>query len=285
MTRLDQVRDFTGRRLDRSMPTLDGEHYVGSLLENVPFIADIESRADTTKLGRWQADYWWLSVVASAIYLVVLYTGNNFMKHREPYVLRKPLFLWNVGLAVFSILGALSVVPNLVHLFYRKGFIVSSCRTMVYHNPALSVWTILFALSKIVEFGDTFFLVVRKSRVPFLHWYHHITALMYSWYGLGGQQASGLWFGGMNYAVHSVMYSYFAVHSAGRRVPTWISKTITILQISQMFMGLAVNLAVYVALRRGQECEVNLTYFSTGMLMYGTYAVLFIQFFYTKYIK
>ena len=36
------------------------------------------------------------------------------MKDREPFNLRKPLVLWNVGLAVFSIVGMFGVVPNLI---------------------------------------------------------------------------------------------------------------------------------------------------------------------------
>ena len=267
------------------MPTLDGERYIGSLLQNVPFIGDIEKRVAVAEVKRWQTDYWTFSIVASVIYLVLLYVGKRYMEHREPYVLQKPLLLWNVGLAVFSVLGTLSCVPNLLHLFYKKGFVVSSCRTMMYDNSSILLWTLLFSLSKIVEFGDTFFLVVKKSQIQFLHWYHHATVLMYSWYGLGTQQANTLWFGGMNYAVHSLMYSYFAVRSAGKRVPNLVSKAITVLQIAQMFMGLVVNLAVYTAFRSGQECDVSFTFVYIGMFIYATYAILFVQFFYTKYIR
>lgn len=267
------------------MPTLDGEQYVGSFLQNVPFIRDVENRVDKGELQRWQTNYWSLSVVASVMYLILLYLGKRYMKYREPCVLQKPLFLWNVGLAVFSILGTLSSAPNLLHLLYRKGFIVSSCRAMLYDNSSLLLWSVLFALSKIVEFGDTFFLVVRKSPLQFLHWYHHITVLMYSWYGLGMRAANAHWFGSMNYAVHSLMYSYFAVRAAGWRVPMLISKAITFMQIAQMLMGLAVNLAVYAAFSSGQDCDVTYTYFYVGIFIYGSYTLLFTYFFYTKYVR
>ena len=32
-----------------------------------------------------------------------------------------------------------------------------------------------FAISKLVEYGDTVFLVLRKRPVTFLHWFHHTT--------------------------------------------------------------------------------------------------------------
>ena len=267
------------------MPTIEGEYYVGSLLEKIPFIANIEGRVDKAKLSRWQMDYWWLSVVASVIYLMLLYAGKKFMKHREPYNFRNALFLWNVGLAVFSIMGTLSCVPNLVHLLYRKGFVFSSCRTMMYDNSSLQLWNFFFGLSKIAEFGDTFFLVVRKSRVQFLHWYHHVTVLVLTWYGLGARQSNGHWFGAMNYAVHSVMYSYFAVYATGKKISPLISKLVTVLQIAQMFVGIAVNFAIYIAFQRGEVCDVNSTFLYMGSFIYGTYAFLFIKFYFAKYSK
>lgn len=33
------------------------------------------------------------------------------------------------------------------------------------------------------EFGDTWLLVLKKKPIIFLHWYHHMTVLLYSWHG------------------------------------------------------------------------------------------------------
>ena len=38
-----------------------------------------------------------------------------------------------------------------------------------------------------------------------LHSYHHITVLLYCWHSYASRISSGLWFGTMNYFVHSLM--------------------------------------------------------------------------------
>ena len=109
-------------------------------------------------------------------------------------------------------------------------------------NPPIGTWRNIFVFSKVFEFIDTAFLVLRKSSLQFLHWYHHITVLVYSWYVLSHSSiATRLWFASINYAIHTLMYSYFAVKSAGLYLPSQIALFITILQILQMFNGLFVN--------------------------------------------
>ena len=71
-------------------------------------------------------------------------------------------------------------------------------------------WTFMFVMSKVPELGDTIFIVLRKQPLIFLHWYHHITVLLYSWYSYSEYTAAARWFVTMNYLVHSVMYTYYA---------------------------------------------------------------------------
>lgn len=57
-------------------------------------------------------------------------------------------------------------------------------------------------LVQIPELGDTVFVVLRKKPLIFLHWYHHVTVLLYCWHSYYEQTTYGLYFISMNYTVH-----------------------------------------------------------------------------------
>ena len=63
---------------------------------------------------------------------------------------------------------------------------------------------------QVPELGDTIFIVLRKQKLIFLHWYHHITVLIYCWYSFSQYTAPARWFVVMNFIVHSIMYTYYA---------------------------------------------------------------------------
>ena len=65
-------------------------------------------------------------------------------------------------------------------------------------------------LFQVPELGDTIFIVLRKQKLIFLHWYHHITVLIYCWYSFSQYTAPARWFVVMNFVVHSIMYTYYA---------------------------------------------------------------------------
>lgn len=146
------------------------------------------------------------------------------------------------------------------------------------------LWSWLFSLSKIIELGDTLFVVLRKAPLMFLHWYHHVTVLVYCWYSIKEVTEMGIWFGGMNYLIHTIMYSYYALKASGRRLPSIISQLITLLQITQMCLGVTLNI---ISLRKDETfgCDVryDLVYF--GLTIYGSYMILFGNFFYQRYIR
>ena len=60
---------------------------------------------------------------------------------------------------------------------------------ILFHVSGL--WVILMTLSKLVELGDTIFIVLRKQPLVFLHWYHHISTLIYCWNSYSEQTANG----------------------------------------------------------------------------------------------
>lgn len=208
------------------------------------------------------------------------------MTHRPAFKLKKALTIWNISLALFSIIGTLRTLPELLHVLHRFGFYHSVCSPSFIEDVKPSgFWTWMFALSKVPELGDTVFIVLRKQNLMFLHWYHHITVLLFTWFTYSEYTASGRWFVDMNYFVHSLMYSYYALKSLGFRVPKQMAMAITTSQIVQMVIGAYVIWYAYYRKSQGDACNVTQTSASFGLIMYLSYFVLFAQFFYTAYFS
>jgi len=143
----------------------------------------------------------------------------------------------------------------------------------------------MFVLSKLPEFGDTVFIVLRKQPLIFLHWYHHILTLLYCWYAFKEYNPSSRWFIVMNALVHSVMYSYYAFRAMKFRIPKFISIFITTSQISQMAVGCYVNFKTWQYKLAGISCSVSYENVTVSTLMYFSYFVLFVRFFYMSYLN
>uniref|UniRef100_A0A3Q2QGV5 Elongation of very long chain fatty acids protein n=1 Tax=Fundulus heteroclitus TaxID=8078 RepID=A0A3Q2QGV5_FUNHE len=148
------------------------------------------------------------------------------------------------------------------------------------------VFPVLMMIHKNISehLGDTAFVVLRKQKLIFLHWYHHITVLLYSWYSYKDMVAGGGWFMTMNYGVHALMYSYYAARAAGLRVPRPLAVLVTSAQILQMAMGLTVSALVYRWLPQG-DCPSRVDNVTWATLMYLSYLLLFSRFFYRTYLR
>uniref|UniRef100_A0A8C1Z965 Elongation of very long chain fatty acids protein n=1 Tax=Cyprinus carpio TaxID=7962 RepID=A0A8C1Z965_CYPCA len=192
----------------------------------------------------------------------------NKIKHSYPYY----------------IFGAIRTGGYMMNILMTKGLKQSVCDQSFYNGPVSKFWAYAFVLSKAPELGDTLFIVLRKQKLIFLHWYHHITVLLYSWYSYKDMVAGGGWFMTMNYLVHAVMYSYYALRAAGFKISRKFAMFITLTQITQMVMGCVVNYLVYSWMQQGQECPSHVQNIVWSSLMYLSYFVLFCQFFFEAYI-
>jgi len=233
----------------------------------------------------WTAENWWLPIGALLLYAFVVFAGPRIMKDREAFDLKTPLILWNLGLALFSAMGASRTVPQLLYNLSAFSFDDTVCNTprIMYGNGACGIWTYLFIYSKIPELVDTVFIVLRKRKLIFLHWYHHITVLLYCWHAYSTQAASGLYFVAMNYSVHAVMYGYYFL-AASKMVPKWFpTGLITLAQISQMFVGTGICIATFM-FSRTRTCDNDAANQAAGALMYASYLYLFVAFAIERYI-
>merc|ERR1711893_430864 len=160
--------------------------------------------------------------------------------------MRGALVLWNITLALFSIMGALRTWPEFLHVLSEHVIYHSLCiPSFIEKDRVAGYWTFMFVMSKVPELGDTVFIVLRKQPLIFLHWYHHITVLVYAWYSYSEYTAQARWFIAMNYTVHSFMYSYYALRAQQFHVPRPVAMVVTAVQIIQMVIGCFVNVWAY----------------------------------------
>ena len=151
----------------------------------------------------------------------------------------------------------------------------------------------LFMISKIPELIDTMFMVVRGRNIRFLHWYHHLTVLLYCWL-ITRTTYPGTPFSLLNAFVHSIMYYYYARTAQGVRPQ--FAKFITLIQLTQMVLGLLLSIAFgitwYLTKDHENSCDGGETMRKSGMLplvliataaMCASYFLLFAQFYLERY--
>lgn len=257
-------------------------------METEPYNATAYEFEKSFKHGQiWEfvSDNKMLSVWSSVAYVVVIFGGRWIMERKERYGLSNALALWSGMLAIFSVMGTVRMWPEIIHVLRYEGLHASACTLGYMEHPVTHFWTALFILSKIIELGDTVFIVLRKQPLIFLHWYHHITVLLYTWYSYIEQAAPGRWFICMNFGVHAVMYTYYALRAMKFRVPNQIRMVITLLQLIQMIVGCGINFYVYYAKSNGRQCFITYENIYYSFLMYFSYFVLFAKFFYDSYVS
>ncbi|KAF6017453.1 ELOVL6 [Bugula neritina] len=248
-------------------------------------VFEFEKSIDSGTLLQFVKNHYMLSVWSSLVYVVVIFGGQWIMQRKEKYGLSSALTLWSGMLALFSVIGTVRMWPEIIHVLRYEGLYHSSCVASYMEHPATQFWTGLFTLSKIIELGDTVFIVLRKQPLIFLHWYHHITVLLYTWYSFTEKSSHGRWFICMNFAVHAVMYSYYTLRAMKIRVPNQIRMLITMLQLIQMVIGCLVNFYVYSVKKQGRYCDISMRNIGYSFVMYLSYFVLFAKFFYDSYIN
>jgi len=232
-----------------------------------------------------------LPTAAICIYMVGAFFGRRYMQNRDPWQWRNQLACWNFGLSLFSWIGASRTIPqlifNLQNMSFRDNMCLPPDRT--YGVGSTGLWVQLFVLSKFPELFDTFFIVIHKKPLIFLHWYHHVTVLMYCWHSYVYESPSGIFFVAMNFSVHAIMYGYYFL-MAVKLKPKWLKANfITLAQISQMIVGVTVTISGFYYYAKEQSesesnCAITMDNNIGAFLMYGSYLFLFCQFYFGRFM-
>jgi elongation of very long chain fatty acids protein 6 len=229
----------------------------------------------------WAGKRWYYTIYISIVYVFIIFRLKSFMSNRAKYDLRLWLGLWNLFLSVFSIIGTYKLLPSLVYNLYNNGLDYVLCdKGFTYGSTGF--WTVAFGVSKLFELIDTLFIVFRKQPLILLHWYHHATVLIYCFFSTRYFSPSIFIFLTMNYFVHSIMYGYFALKVFRFNISKSVSKMITILQISQMFIGWYISYR-YIFVNIKHECLISMENLQFSMIMYFSYIILFSIFYFKTY--
>ncbi|CAG7723987.1 unnamed protein product [Allacma fusca] len=216
------------------------------------------------------------------LYLFSIYFGLKWMKHRPAYTLTRPLIFWNIGLALFSIICTLRGIPEALYNFSKPDRTFQVICVGLPHNYATSFWALLLVLSKVVEFGDTAFIILRKQKLIALHWFHHAATLWMCWIGYEYYETTGRAFF-VNAFVHSFMYSYYALKAMKIKIPRKISQALTTLQIVQLTLGMYIASATMYFLAQGRPCRMHFETVCMGGIIIGVFLVLFVRFYIDSY--
>ncbi|NWV13500.1 ELOV6 protein, partial [Ptilonorhynchus violaceus] len=232
---------------------------------------------------KWMEQNWQNTYIISFVYLILTFGIKHFMKEQRPFHLRAPLTLWSFSLALFSIIAACRVWKQMAFILLTKGFKQSVCSQSFYVHPVTKLWVCLFGLSKIIELGDTLFIVLRKKKLIFVHWYHHLSVVVLSWFAYTDMAAGFGWNAALNLSIHALTYSYYTVTAMGIRVPTSIAMIVTTLQMVQMMGFVIINIFIFFW-RDDKVCHVSWSLFFLSSSFYTTLLALFFNFFVKTYL-
>lgn len=193
---------------------------------------------------QWTLNNWTLSIYYSIGYIILVFLGRRFMRNREKFRLNRSLIAWNILHSVFSVLGAIRLVPGFVDMLYTQGLDYSICEAK-YDYGIIGEWSSLFVISKMVDLFDTAFIILRKQNLLFLHWYHHTASLIYSWHSFKELASTGRFFSVMNISAHALMYPYYLCRSLRFNVSKFVMISITSLQTLQVSINRISNIILY----------------------------------------
>jgi elongation of very long chain fatty acids protein 6 len=242
---------------------------------------------DASKLPIFHDYGWALPIGTLIVYLGIVFYLPRRMEKEDKIEFLFVMRLWNLFLSILSLLTFMGMVTPVVAFILDKGFYELVCLPggELYRGSQM-FWAWVFAIAKHLELLDTLFLVLRKKPVAFLHYYHHITVLAYTMVNIhflpGGL---AFLFATINSAIHTVMYWYY-YRALTSRPPRW-APLIHRAQLTQMLVGAIVSLCwcYYYLVGWSCSCKYPIIYALGSVILYGSYFILYLQFFTVRFLR
>ncbi|EDV96209.1 elongation of very long chain fatty acids protein 4 [Drosophila grimshawi] len=224
----------------------------------------------------------WNAASVLALYLLLVHLAPKWMASRQAFQLRLPLFCYNLLMAMLNAHICRELYTASRALNYSTQ--CQPCKLSYDPNEiriASAFWW--FYITKILEFADTLFFILRKkwSQLTFLHVYHHSTMfvicwIVVKWIPTGSTFVPAI----INSLVHIIMYGYYSLSALGPRVQPylWWKRYLTVLQMLQFALGLAWGAQAIV-----NRCEYQPWLSYTGVAYMLSFLFLFARFYAQKY--
>jgi len=185
---------------------------------------------------------WGVLFIVFAYWFLVRVLLPKMMNNRAPFELRAAMLLHNSFLIGINGVGVFICLYITKFMYLTWTCTKSDFKDVPDWQYEVNVYLgYFYFLSKIVDFSDTFFFVLRKryNQASFLHVFHHGMMPFAAYLGL--KFAPDFYSGFLpllNSAVHAVMYSYYALACAGKDLYPyiWWKKYMTQIQMTQFVM-------------------------------------------------
>lgn len=208
--------------------------------------------------------------------------GQHYSQHKTGW--KGLMFLYNIVMAVYSLLTFIGGIYFFGLLPWQPETVIDPFSPDCSRNyPELYLLIIdLFYYSKYVEFVDTIFLLVMNKPVIWLHYLHHIGAVIGMWFISQYPNNNGWIFPVFNGFVHTIMYIYYGFSIY--RYKTFPRMLITIIQLMQFIVGNSILLLYPWApcVNTGEPYILTTVWNSSYVFMV---MVLFLNFFRRQYIE
>ncbi|KAI7869972.1 fatty acid elongase [Spinellus fusiger] len=176
-------------------------------------------------------------VVTCLVYYATIFGGQYLMRKFAPFGLKNIFQIHNVLLTLVSGTLLLLLTEQIFPMLVKHGLYHALCKPEAWTQELVIIYYLNY-LVKYWELADTIFLVTKKKKLEFLHYFHHSMTLVLCYSQLvGGTTLSWLPII-LNLLVHVLMYYYYYRTSLGYKI--WWKKYLTSMQIIQFVIDLLV---------------------------------------------
>ncbi|KAM8791987.1 very long chain fatty acid elongase 2 [Rhynchonycteris naso] len=246
------------------------------------FLDNMFGPRDSRVRGWFMLDSYLPTFFLTVAYLLSIWLGNKYMKNRLGLSLRGILTLYNLGITLLS----MYMLVELILSSWEGGYNLQ-CQDLTSAGEAdIRVAKVLwwYYFSKLIEFLDTIFFVLRKknSQITFLHVYHHASMFNIWWCVLNWIPCGQSFFGPtLNSFIHILMYSYYGLSVfPSMHKYLWWKKYLTQAQLVQFVLTITHTMS---AVMKPCGFPLGCLIFQSSYML--TLVILFLNFYFQTYRK